>query len=401
MEKTEEIRLSLSQLQKGITVKLPLSWTDHPFLFNKIEIISDAQINMIRQLGVPYVILLSGTLENAAEPLVAESNVSQPAEILPALDKLARKHLRQSQSQFINALNGIRGGFGKVVSDPEGASREISVLVETMLTQLLDADTAHLALVISGESRPTATQHGVSVAVLSMMMGKALQLPKPALRTLATGALLHDIGKLRIPPAIRNKRGALTTPEKNFIAMHPTYGHELLKRGGMFSDEVLDIVWHHHEFMDGSGYPDGLDSGKLPLTTQIVALVNDYDNLLWRDEMVSPQVALGYLFKNRVKQHSDTLIQALVKILGVYPPGTLVQLTDDSLAKVVVTTNNVMQPLVWCCQRDGKKGCYRILSEEETSIARALKVEELSENAKKTLRLDAGISFYFCQSGTC
>jgi putative nucleotidyltransferase with HDIG domain len=397
--KTEEIHLPVSQLQKGITVKLPLSWTDHPFLFNKIEITSDTQIKMIQQLGVPYVILLSGKLKTERQPTQQVRKPKNSDVVMSEQEKLARKHIRQSQTQFISAINGIRGAFGKIVSDPEGASRETSILVETMLDQLYSAEQVKLALVASGEPNASATQHGVSVAALSMMIAKGLQLTKPQIRTIATGALLHDIGKLRVPEIIRNKRSALTVPEKNFIAMHPNYGEELLRRSGMFNEDVLDIVLHHHEFIDGSGFPDGLKSEQLAITTQIVALVNDYDSLLWREEIVSPQIALGYLFKTRAAQHSDTLIQALVKVLGIYPPGTLVKLTDNSLAKVAVTTDDVKQPQVWCCQRDGSKGRYRFLQQEDTSVDSMLKLDELSEGARKTLNPGAGISFYFCPQG--
>lgn len=397
MAKTEEIHLPVSQLQKGITVKLPLSWMDHPFLFNKIEISSDAQIKMIQQLGVSYVILLSGTPKTASPQTQSVRKSKNTNAEMSEQEKLARKHIRQSQNQFIGTINGIRGAFGKIASDPEGASRETSVLVETMLEQLYGAEQVKLALVTSGEPQATPTMHGVSVAALSMMIAKGLQLPKPQIRTLATGALLHDIGKLRVPEVIRNKRGALTEPEKNFIAMHPQYGCELLRRSGMFNADVLDIVLHHHEFIDGSGFPDGLTAEQLSITTQIVSLVNDYDSLLWREEMVSPQLALGYLFKTRAAQHSETLIQALVKVLGIYPPGTLVKLTDDSLAKVVVTSDDVKHPQVWSCQRDGSKGRYRFLQQEENSVDSVLKLDELSEGARKTLRPGAGISFYFCQ----
>lgn len=242
MAKTEEIHLPVSQLQKGITVKLPLSWTDHPFLFNKIEITSDTQIKMIQQLGVPYVILLSGKLKTERQPTQQVRKPKNSDAVMSEQEKLARKHIRQSQTQFISAINGIRGAFGKIVSDPEGASRETSILVETMLDQLYSAEQVKLALVTSGEPNASATQHGVSVAALSMMIAKGLQLTKPQIRTIATGALLHDIGKLRVPEVIRNKRSALTVPEKNFIAMHPNYGEELLRRSGMFNEDVLGMV---------------------------------------------------------------------------------------------------------------------------------------------------------------
>jgi hypothetical protein len=126
-----------------------------------------------------------------------------------------------------------------------------------------------------------------------------------------------------------------------------------------------------------------------------VALANDYDSQLARQEMVSPQIALGYLFKNRVGQHQEQLISALVKVLGIYPPGTLVSLSDNSVGKVMMTTAEVRQPQVWACKRDGSEPKLRFLMDEEVSVEAVLKSDELTEGASKTLQTGASISFYF------
>ncbi|GHB06969.1 HD-GYP domain-containing protein [Shewanella indica] len=398
MAKAERIHLPLSRLQTGITVKLPLSWTDHPFLFNRIEIKDAGQIEMIRNLGVPYVILISD--EDLLNDVIEEENEAQQAtertkDNQPDPKASARKAIRKSQGRFLNAINDCRTVVSKLVSDPEGAIREASALVEQMLDHLLESGNPKLALVSSGEGAPSVTQHGISVAVLALMIGHSLELSKDKLRDIALGALLHDIGKLKVPDAIRRKRNPLSQHESNFLSMHPNFGYDMLKRSGLFGNEVLHIVKHHHEFIDGSGYPDRLKLAKLPLTTQIVALANDYDSQLARQEIVSPQIALGYLFKNRVGKHQEQLISALVKVLGIYPPGTLVSLSDNNVGKVMMTTSEVRQPQVWACKNDGSEPKLRFLMDEEVSVEAVLKSEELTEGASRTLQAGAGISFYF------
>jgi putative nucleotidyltransferase with HDIG domain len=400
--KVEPIQIPLSKLQIGLTVKLPLSWKNHPFLLNRIKIEEAAQIELIKSLDVPYVILLSGEdlLEQEESQEVSQVKVKEvlidPAE---EAKQQVRKSLRLSQKRFIDCVNESRSMFGKIASDPEGAYREAATLVESLMDHMHEFKSPHLALVSVGESDNSVTQHGISVAVIALMIAKAMDIPKSEMRDIALGCLFHDIGKLKVPESIRRKKKtALTPSEANFLKMHPNFGYDMMSKSGLFNKAVLNIVLHHHEFIDGSGFPDGLTEKKIPITTQLVSLANDYDDQLWSDESRSPQVALGYLFKNHAGKHSETFIAALVKLLGIYPPGTIVKLSDASVGKVMMTTSSVKQPQVWACNNDGSEPGLRFLEQEDVFVESVLKREELKDGALKVLQVDNGISFYF--SGT-
>ncbi|WP_299807416.1 HD-GYP domain-containing protein [uncultured Shewanella sp.] len=395
MSKAAQLQIPLSELKVGMTVKLPLSWTDHPFLFNQIEIEKTAHIELIKTLDVSYVYLISGCelLTVQAAPKI---EVAQPSPEQLAADSQAfvRKSIRLGQQRFTKGASDCRSTFSKLGPDPQGAYRSAATLVEELMDHLKETDSPHLALVNPGEDI-SVNQHCVSIAVLSMMIGQALSMNHSQLRDIAMGALFHDIGKLKVPDVIRRKKGVLTEHEINFLNMHPKYGYDMLDKSGLFPSEVLDIVLHHHEWVDGSGYPDGLKGKQIPLTTQVVSLVNDFDRILRAEEGRSPQVALGYLFKNRTGKHDAQLISTLVKVLGIYPPGTLVQLSDGEIAKVMLTTSQVQKPVVWSCSLDGLKPRLRFLVEEPHEIIGVLKVEELSSSAVKTLEGNARVSFYF------
>ncbi|QSX35880.1 HD-GYP domain-containing protein [Shewanella sedimentimangrovi] len=398
MAKAEPIQLPVSALRLGLTIKLPLSWADHPFLRNRIEIKEPAQIEMIRGLNVPYVILLDG--QELLEADNQEAPLEVPEEIEPQLQepdvrKETRKAIRLSQKRFIECVNNSRSLFSKITSDPEGAYRLAATLVEDMLVHLLEVETPYLALVSLGEQDGSVTQHGISVAVLSLMIAKALDLPKKDMRDMALGALLHDIGKLKVPDIIRRKRTGLTPTETRFMQQHPNFGYEMLSRSGLFPPEVLQVVKHHHEYIDGSGFPDGLKGKKIPIITQIVSLANDFDSQLSSQKLISPQLALGYLFKNHSDKHAETLISVLVKVLGIYPPGTLVRLSDGSVGKVMMTTKEVRQPQVWACEPNGANPALRLLSEEPVTVDQVIKAEELHEAALRVLQADSAINFYF------
>ncbi|UAL45212.1 DUF3391 domain-containing protein [Shewanella inventionis] len=394
MAKAELTQIPVSEMVIGLTVKLPLSWTSHPFFRSKVKLERQVQIEMIKGLDVDFVYVIDG--HDLLPVVAAPVDVESPAEEqIQEVDyrPLAKKSMRVSQQRFIKCVNDSRTVFSKVVSDPEGAYREAATLVESLVEHLYESDTPHLTLVSSGEADVSVTQHGISVSVLSMMIAHALALSKKEVRDIALGSLFHDIGKLKVPEEIRRKRGELSDVETNFLKKHPNFGYDMLTRSGLFPEAMLDIVLHHHEYIDGSGFPDGLTEAKLLMTTQVVSLANDYETLL--SKYHTPQIALGILFKNHSSKHSDKLISVLVKILGIYPPGTIVRLTDDSMAKVMMTTADVKQPHVWACDSTGGNPGFRFLINEDVQVKEVIKIDELTEGATKTLQTNNPISFYF------
>ncbi|WP_445945284.1 HD-GYP domain-containing protein [Shewanella sp.] len=401
MAKAELIKIPASQMLVGLTIKLPLKWTQHPFFINRIKLKSLAQIELIRGLDLSFVYVLSGhellpeTIEEVEDASEAE-DAAKPKTKGSALDSksAAIKAMRIGQQRFLNNINESRSVFAKVGLDPEAAYRDAATLVEGLVEHLQETDTPYLTLVGSGEMEVSVTQHGISVAVLSLMIGHALDLPKSDMRDLALGSLFHDFGKLKIPENIRRKRNDLSEPERNYLKMHPNLGFDTLNACSLYPKNVLNIVLHHHEYIDGSGYPDHLTEKDIPQLTQIVSLVNDYEDLLAQFTF-SPQLALGTLFKSHAKQHSQSLIGILVKVLGIFPPGTLVSLSDGSIGKVMMTTSEVKQPHVWSCNHAGGEPNLRFLLEEDVTVSSVLKLEELTEGALKTLQADSPISFYF------
>ncbi|MCL1147627.1 HD domain-containing phosphohydrolase [Shewanella sp. 10N.261.52.F9] len=395
MSKTAEVKIPLSALKVGMVVKLPLSWTNHPFLFNRIEIEKNAHIELIKTLNVTFVYLISG------EELLPEQTIVEKTIIAPTVEELAketknlvRRSIRLGQQRFTKGANDCRSSFSKLGSDPQGAYRSAATLVEELMDHLKETETPYLSFVNAGQDI-SVNQHGLSVAVIAMMIGQALGLEHTQLRDIAMGALFHDIGKQKVPDIIRRKKTHLSDHEVNFLNMHPKFGYDMLDKAGLFPAKVLDILLHHHEWIDGSGYPHGLKGKQITIETQVVSLANDFERLLRGGEARSPQVALGYLFKNRVDKHDPAMIATLVKVLGIYPPGTLVSLSSGDVAKVMVTTSAVKKPIVLSCNDDGLEPELRFLQDESVEIVSVIKVEQLSAAAIKALDAKSPVSFYF------
>ncbi len=352
---------------------------------------SRAEIELINSLDITYVTVIDGHHLLANDEDVKEVVVE---EVVAEFDiqGAIKKSVHSSQQRFNKAASDLRPAFSKVISDAEVSYRESATVVEQLMTHLNESKQPEIVFVTSVDKEPSITQHSVSVAVLAMMMANSIGLSHSELRDLALGCVFHDVGKLKIPDAIRRKRTDLTTVEVNYMKTHPNLGYEMLDRSGLFPASVLDIVLHHHEFLDGSGYPNKLTEIKIPKLTQIAALANDYAGLLMKTG--SPQVALGTLFKTRMGKHSKDLIQVLVKVLGIYPPGSIVKLSDGKIAKVMMTSPESKQPHVYSCNDRGGEATFRCLTDEDVTIIETIKIESLSEKLISTLQANSPVCFY-------
>jgi len=277
-------------------------------------------------------------VENAAVDTEAQSEVMDTVSF--------EEELKEARKVRGEAENLVRDFMGRVRVDgdimPERVNQTVGRMVESVLRNQ-DA----LASLSRLKSRDDYTfGHCVNVCILSLAIGRHMGLGETELNELGVGALLHDIGKMLVPEEILKKPGHLTSMEFDEMQKHTVLGGELLYRTNEISEAARTVVMHHHEKYDGSGYSDRLSGMGIHIYARIGAVADVYDAMtsdrVYQKGMAA-EVALRKMYQLKGVNFEPVLVDRIIKCLGIYPIGTLVELNTGEVA--VVSMPNHADPL--------------------------------------------------------
>jgi putative nucleotidyltransferase with HDIG domain len=192
--------------------------------------------------------------------------------------------------------------------------------------------------------------HSVNVAVLSVAFAHHMKFTREKVLAIGQGSILHDIGKAKIPIDILNKPGKLNAEEFKLIQAHPSLGVQLLEQESLSNEIIKEIILHHHEDYDGSGYPDKIGGTKMKRYAAIVAVADFYDALTTKrayKDIILPAEAVNMILSQSGKKFDPRVVNHFVKTIGIYPVGTTVELSDERIATVIAFSPlNLLQPVV-------------------------------------------------------
>ena len=217
-------------------------------------------------------------------------------------------------------------------------TKACQALVKRNLESMLRNESAMLWLARLKSQDLYTSLHCLSVSILAMGFGTHLGLPDEKIELLGLAGLLHDVGKMKIDPAILNKPGKLTQEEFEHIKLHPRFGYEALCSQDDIPPAAVQAAHGHHERLDGRGYPQGLDGYQIPFITRVVTIVDAFDAITSHrayDDARPIQTAYDVLRSGADKQFDGALVQEFIRWLGVFPVGTLVELHTGEVALVL------------------------------------------------------------------
>jgi putative nucleotidyltransferase with HDIG domain len=278
-------------------------------------------------------------------------------------------------------------------ADKESGIASAQGVVEKVVDDLLQDSEIIVHLINLKEEDSLTYFHSMNVSILSLMLGKDLELSKTDLRELGMAALFHDIGKQKIPKQVWMKKPPFTKSEREFLELHPKYGVQMLAESESVPQKVRDAIYQHHEKCNGQGYPQRLTGVSITYFAKIIAVVDSYDNLTnqsTQGDSFTPHEALSFMYTRLQSELSGDIIIALIKNLGVYPPGTLVELSNGKLGMVIRTERDKsMRPTLILYDETSPREEAPIIhlpEEEELNIVRSLRPSDVTPEVMAYLR---------------
>jgi HD-GYP domain-containing protein (c-di-GMP phosphodiesterase class II) len=405
--------IATADLQVGMYVHLDLGWMSHPFALSSFRIADAAQIASIRALGLARVrwspeqsdapAALPRTQQPADTPS-HEASTPPPADTAPpaAVPHSAAAQRRAAslvERQYAEAARDWRATADLTVRDPLAAGQRMAALSQALVTKMLGARELSIRAVTAAPNE--GTRHATNVGVLALLMGRLCGLSEAEMQDLGVGALAHDIGKTELPVALHRADPQLSSAELMRYRDHVGLGMALGKRMGLSPGSLL-VIGQHHEHLDESGYPQGIGGQRISVPARMVALVNRYDNLCHgsaRTLAMTPHDALSLLFSQGQRQYDPALLGAFVRMMGVYPPGSVVQLTDDRYAVVEsVSASRPLRPKVTVHEPGAAQDELPLLDlsqQRALGIRRALAAEQLPSAVREQLMPQRRAAWFF------
>jgi putative nucleotidyltransferase with HDIG domain len=403
------------QLCIGLYVHLDLSWMSHPFTFGNFKITSKEQLQKIRELNLnrirydptrsDYEPLPLPTPVKAAAPtpevVVEETPAIQPEAMAetprpPRTPQQRSERLKQlntviriCEKTFVQDARTARELVRNLTSQPHTTVKAAESLVDTLVNSAVTEPDIVLHAVSGNNSGAEDHVHALNVTVLALMLAKSLDMTNAYARELGMAALFHDVSKNEIPR------------HKSFIDQHCENSARIAKEAGL-SDGVVRVIMQHHEHVDGTGFPKHLVASQIDPLAKVLAIVNAYDNLCNPFNpltAMTPYEALAHMYATDHNKYDATVLKMLIKMLGVYPPGSVVQLSNGAYG-IVMTVNpqKPLLPLVRIHHASVSRETPVVidLSEENNlSIKRCLRPSQLPKDVYDYLRPCKHVSYYF------
>lgn len=399
-------------------VQLDVGWLVHPFLVNNFKITTPKQLQALKELGLQTVrydpsrsdlsSLPADLAQVAPSPeLAAESppEAARPgAEAMPSVDAW-RYRVKACEQRFVQVQRDYELLERTVQQTPAQARMISENVIDGCMDELAQSQDVVLHL-LSEQIPEAAGAHSVNVTVLALLLGRAMGMPGPQLRDLGMAGLLHDVGKQVVPPApgihgMNVFQRAESDAERVRYEQHVGESVAVAQRMGL-SAAVTTAIAQHHEWADGSGFPLRLLAADTERSGQILCLVNGYDRLcnpLDTSAGMTPHEVLALLYSKYREKFPPEVLATFVRMIGVYPPGSLIELNDGRFGLVTsVNSAYPLKPSIMVYDPGSAAGPLFLLALQESpqlGIRRGLNPSRLPREVLDALLPRQRICYYF------
>ena len=335
-------KIPVKQLQLGMFIhEMHGSWLSHPFWKSSFLLEDPADLVKINGSGIAEISIDLSKSRQAPAQTAREPEAPASVATLPPEAKTAALSFHNELNRARKLCDRSRQAVMTMFAEARMGNTVSMADARAMVDEVTESVNRHpLALITLARLKTSDNytyMHSVAVCAMMVALARALKMTEEQVRDAGCAGLLHDVGKMAVPDKILNKPGKLTDEEFIVIKSHPEKGQDILLRAGDISAMVIDVCLHHHEKCDGSGYPHGLKSEDISIFARMGAICDVYDAITSNRPYKKgwgPAESLQRMAQ--WKGHFDpALLQAFVKVVGIYPIGSLVRLKSQRLAVVV------------------------------------------------------------------
>jgi len=341
-------KISIDQLKPGMYIHdLNMGWLDHNFVRNSFAVKDGVDLRKVRETGVRelYIDTDKGldvahapTREEATQELHQQLEAIAEEEKPPVRSVALVEEMHRAKKLHGEAHRIVRDMMGDIRLGKQIEMEKVEPMVENMVDSIFRHQDALIPLSRLKKHDNYTFLHSVSVCALMVAFARTLKLPREVIKEIAIGALLHDVGKAKVPEDILNKPAKLTDAEFDQMKNHVVQSKLILAHTPGISDIALNVAAQHHERYDGTGYPNRLKADDISLYGQMGAVVDVYDaitsNRVYHKGMPATE-ALRRLLEWSKFHFNPELVQAFIRSIGIYPTGSLVRLESGRLGVVL------------------------------------------------------------------
>jgi len=408
--------VAVGALRLGMFVELDVGWLAHPFPTGSFKLSSVKQMETIRGLGLQQVRVnmdksdpervdtsLVAASAGDAKTIVNHEVAQRDATLLRKRgEELAAQHrsLIVCERRFGEAIRQYRKALELIPSQPTAATAQCQAMVDGFVGEMLSEGESAIRL-LSEAAGDKSSMHPVNVTIISLLLGKAMGLEKAELSDLGLAAFLHDVGKAQLQDRVRWLEENFSTAEYKLYQEHVAMSVQVGKSMDLPKGALMAIA-QHHELTDGSGFPSRVKGESMTRSARVLALVNRYDNLCNPSRpatALTPHESLSLIFAQQKSRFDTAALSAFIRMMGVYPPGSVVQLVDERYAMVVsVNSARPLKPRVLVHDAGVSRHDTLILDLEHAphvGIRRSLKPAALPGAAMDFLAPRQRVTYFF------
>jgi HD-GYP domain-containing protein (c-di-GMP phosphodiesterase class II) len=389
-------KVPVSSLRAGLTFTQPVYIEGNSLLVPAGIALRKKDIERLKSWGVDTVEtdgdMVAQEKESAGETADAAKGAGETdKKKLNALSLAGVQDNKGAYRSYMDLIERLDGVFTNIASGISVEIRSIDNITGRLLQTVREQRDDIIGYILGGEVKGhDFAKSSVNTAILSALIAMELRLPNHKIMQVVTGALLHDVGMLRLPREILDKKGGLSEAELQRMQAHPLYTYKIIGKELLYPEDVGLVALQHHERWDGEGYPRRLSGAEIDMGARIVSVADAFEAMVsekpYRNSMMGYQ-AMKNLLSDNSRRFDPDVLKAFIQTMGIYPIGSIILLNNGSIARVVEVQGDApLRPKIRVLidefgkmYKPDEGDMLDLLTEKSLFIARAIDPRELSK----------------------